>query len=78
MNGDSRNNDRGLIARIEGRDADALALLYDRNAGRLLGLAHRVLTIQADPNPRAGARLFAGFLLVKLLRIKKLEGLREG
>jgi len=43
MNGDSRDNDRGLIARIESRDADALALLYDRHAARLLGLAQRIL-----------------------------------
>ncbi len=35
--------DRALIARIEARDADALALLYDRYAGRLLGLAQRIL-----------------------------------
>jgi RNA polymerase sigma-70 factor, ECF subfamily len=43
MNGDSRDNDRGLIARIEGRDADALALLYDRHSARLFGLAQRIL-----------------------------------
>ena len=43
MNGDTRNNDRGLIARIEGRDADALALLYDRHSARLYGLAQRIL-----------------------------------
>jgi RNA polymerase sigma-70 factor, ECF subfamily len=43
MNGDSRDNDRGLIARIESRDADALALLYDRHSPRLLGLAQRIL-----------------------------------
>ncbi len=43
MNGDSRDNDRALIARVESRDADALALLYDRHASRLLGLAQRIL-----------------------------------
>jgi len=43
MNGDSRDNDRGLIARIESRDGDALALLYDRYSARLLGLAQRIL-----------------------------------
>lgn len=31
------------MARVEGRDADALAELYDRHAGRLLALARRVL-----------------------------------
>ena len=35
--------DRPLMARVEGRDADALAELYDRHAARLLGLARRVL-----------------------------------
>ena len=35
--------DRALIARIEARDADALAELYDRHAARLLGLARRIL-----------------------------------
>src|SRR5262249_11126471 len=35
--------DRALIARIEARDADALASLYDRHAARLLGLASRIL-----------------------------------
>ena len=43
MNGDSRDNDRALVARIEGRDADALALLYDRHSARLYGLAQRIL-----------------------------------
>ena len=43
MNADSREADRALVARIENRDADALALLYDRHAGRLMGLAHRIL-----------------------------------
>jgi RNA polymerase sigma-70 factor, ECF subfamily len=37
------DDDRGLIARIQGRDADALALLYDRFSARLMGLAHRIL-----------------------------------
>jgi RNA polymerase sigma-70 factor (ECF subfamily) len=35
--------DRSLMARVEARDADALAELYDRHAGRLLGLARRIL-----------------------------------
>src|SRR6266545_4203743 len=43
MNGDSRDNDRALVARIESRDADALALLYDRHSARLLGLSQRIL-----------------------------------
>ena len=43
MNADSREADRALIERIESRDAEALALLYDRHAGRLMGLAHRIL-----------------------------------
>jgi len=37
------DTDRALVARIEGRDADALAALYDRHAARLMGLAHRIL-----------------------------------
>jgi RNA polymerase sigma-70 factor, ECF subfamily len=43
MNADTRDADRPLIERIESRDAEALALLYDRHAGRLMGLAHRIL-----------------------------------
>ena len=43
MNADTPDNDRALIARIEGRDADALALLYDRHSARLFGLAQRIL-----------------------------------
>jgi len=35
--------DRTLIARVEARDADALASLYDMYAARLLGLAARIL-----------------------------------
>jgi RNA polymerase sigma-70 factor (ECF subfamily) len=35
--------DRALIARVEARDADALACLYDLYAARLLGLAARIL-----------------------------------
>lgn len=35
--------DRGLVARIERRDADALADLYDRYSPRLMGLAYRIL-----------------------------------
>ena len=37
------DSDRSLMARVEARDADALAELYDRHAGRLLGLARRIL-----------------------------------
>jgi RNA polymerase sigma-70 factor (ECF subfamily) len=43
MSSDRPDTDRGLIARIEGRDPDALGLLYDRHSARLLGLAHRIL-----------------------------------
>ena len=35
--------DRAMIARVEARDADALASLYDLYAARLLGLAARIL-----------------------------------
>jgi len=35
--------DRGLIARIERRDGEALASLYDRYSSRLMGLAFRIL-----------------------------------
>lgn len=35
--------ERALMARVEARDADALAELYDRLGGRLLGLAQRIL-----------------------------------
>ena len=37
------DDDRDLMARIDARDADALGLLYDRHAARLLGLAERIL-----------------------------------
>jgi RNA polymerase sigma-70 factor (ECF subfamily) len=43
VSSDFREADRALIARIEGRDAGALATLYDRHGGRLLGLAQRIL-----------------------------------
>jgi RNA polymerase sigma-70 factor (ECF subfamily) len=36
-------SDRALVAAIARRDADALAILYDRHAARLLGLAYRIL-----------------------------------
>ena len=39
----STETDRALVSRIERRDADALALLYDRYAARLNGLASRIL-----------------------------------
>ena len=35
--------DRALMARVEARDTDALAELYDRHGARLLGLARRIL-----------------------------------
>jgi RNA polymerase sigma-70 factor (ECF subfamily) len=35
--------DGALMVRVEARDADALAELYDRHAARLLGLARRIL-----------------------------------
>src|SRR5690348_10675570 len=37
------DSDLALMARIDSRDADALGALYDRHAGRLLGLARRIL-----------------------------------
>lgn len=40
--------DRRLLARICERDQIALAELYDRHSGRLLGLAMRLLTDRAD------------------------------
>ncbi|MEP6767718.1 MAG: sigma-70 family RNA polymerase sigma factor [Acidobacteriota bacterium] len=43
MNSRPADADRVLIARIEGRDADALAALYDRHSARLMGLCQRVL-----------------------------------
>ncbi|HTO77575.1 MAG TPA: sigma-70 family RNA polymerase sigma factor [Thermoanaerobaculia bacterium] len=39
----STETDRALVSRIERRDADALALLYDRYAARLNGLASRII-----------------------------------
>src|SRR5450755_1859633 len=35
--------DSALIARIEGREADAIGLLYDRYSGRMMGVAQRIL-----------------------------------
>lgn len=43
MTSSPTETDRALIARIDGRDADALAVLYDRYSSRLMGLAHRIL-----------------------------------
>jgi RNA polymerase sigma-70 factor (ECF subfamily) len=43
MNADPRDADRTLVARVESRDAEALALLYDRHAAKLMGLAQRIL-----------------------------------
>jgi RNA polymerase sigma-70 factor (ECF subfamily) len=43
MSSSSGETDRALIARVEARDADALAALYDMYAARLLGLAARIL-----------------------------------
>jgi RNA polymerase sigma-70 factor (ECF subfamily) len=37
------DNDRALMARVEARDVDALARLYDRHSARLLGLGERIL-----------------------------------
>ncbi|MGH9399611.1 MAG: sigma-70 family RNA polymerase sigma factor [Thermoanaerobaculia bacterium] len=37
------DSDRALVARVEARDADALGLLYDRHAARLLGVAERIV-----------------------------------
>ena len=39
--------DRALLVRIEQRDSDALAELYDRYSSRLMGLATRIVT---DPS----------------------------
>src|SRR5438552_15046961 len=38
-----QEDDRSLIARIELRDSDALGLLYDRHAARLMGVAQRIV-----------------------------------
>jgi RNA polymerase sigma-70 factor (ECF subfamily) len=43
MSAKREDPDFPLMARVEARDADALASLYDRHAGRLLGLARRIL-----------------------------------
>lgn len=39
----SASADRALVAAIQARDSDALGVLYDRHAARLLGLADRIL-----------------------------------
>ena len=41
-------SDRSLVSRIERRDADALAALYDRYAARVNGLASRILGDTGD------------------------------
>ena len=43
MNSSPSDLDRALIARIDGREADALASLYDRHSARLMGLCQRIL-----------------------------------
>lgn len=43
MNERTSDADRALVARIEARDGDALGLLYDRYAARLMGLAQRIV-----------------------------------
>lgn len=43
MTPDSESVDRALVTRVEQRDADALAGLYDRHSARLMGLALRIL-----------------------------------
>jgi len=42
------DTDTALVARIEARDADALALLYDRHSARLMGLAQRILGVSGE------------------------------
>ena len=42
------DTDPALVARIEARDADALALLYDRHSARLMGLAQRILGVSGE------------------------------
>lgn len=43
MNSRPADLDRALIARVESREADALAALYDRHSARLMGLCQRIL-----------------------------------
>jgi RNA polymerase sigma-70 factor (ECF subfamily) len=43
MNPRRDDPDREPMRRVEARDPDALAALYDRHGGRLLGLAQRIL-----------------------------------
>src|SRR5260221_11319409 len=60
MNADSREPDGALVARVKRHDAEALALLYDRHAGRLMGLAQRILGDRGE----AEEVLEEGFLYV--------------
>jgi len=48
MNRPPPDTDPALVARIEARDADALALLYDRHSARLMGLAQRILGVSGE------------------------------
>ncbi len=43
MNSRPADLDRALIARVESREGDALAALYDRHSARLMGLCQRIL-----------------------------------
>lgn len=43
MSSSASDVDRALVARIEARDAEALAELYDRHSARLMGLAQRIV-----------------------------------
>lgn len=43
MTGPSEDADRSLVLRIQEQDPEALGLLYDRHAARLMGLANRIV-----------------------------------